>query len=595
MSDGIHPPRNSRRSNVEPRERFRLTAVTGRRGGAATPPTLCPRQREQRILAPVRRGRDARRLATVLFIDIVDSTRIAGDIGDRRWRELLREFRRIVRRQLRVHGGQEQDTAGDGFFATFERPAAAVRASAGTIREAQRLGLDVRVGMHFGELERIDGRLGGIAAHIGARVMTLAGPAEALVTSTVRDLVVGGGVSFGHVREAELKGVPGLWSLHLLTSVDGETLPRPLAADAVMARPAFRRATPRRSAIVAGAGLLIVAAGGLAFLLGSGAATPRTSPAASQPLSLVRIDSEANQVAARVHDEHVWLDWVSHLDAVDGTLWQHGLTSLVRRDMRSGAELDVYDHPEEAGHQFDRLVFFGFGSIWQFTAEGLGGAVGQRIDRVSPLSKETLATIPIEQQPVPFGRVTWLEVGRDAIWLLTRNGQVIEVSPAENREIDRDETGIETPTDWMAIVGQHLWICACVEGRIREWDTEEDAAVRDIPIERGFPLSDFRAANQASISLIEDTVWLADLESGTVTPWDTATGQPGRSLGVPPDVRAHAFGLDSLWFAAGPTVHRIDLRARQATAIAMPDGVDAGGIAVDEGSRSIWVSNVLPP
>ena len=110
--------------------------------------------------------RPERRLATVLFLDIVDSTRIAGEVGDRRWRDLLREFRRIVRRQLRVHGGHEEDTAGDGFFATFSRPANAVHAATQIVLGVQGIGLDVRCGIHTGELERIDGRLGGIAAHI---------------------------------------------------------------------------------------------------------------------------------------------------------------------------------------------------------------------------------------------------------------------------------------------------------------------------------------------------------------------------------------------------------------------------------------------
>ncbi len=102
--------------------------------------------------------RSERRLATVLFLDIVDSTHVAGEVGDRRWRELLGAFRRRVREQLRRYRGHEQDTAGDGFFATFDRPADAVRAAAAILVAAHGVGLDVRSGLHTGELERIDGR-----------------------------------------------------------------------------------------------------------------------------------------------------------------------------------------------------------------------------------------------------------------------------------------------------------------------------------------------------------------------------------------------------------------------------------------------------
>src|SRR5256885_5837860 len=114
-----------------------------------------------------------RRLATVLFLDIVGSTALASELGDARWRELLTRFRRIVRDELKHHGGREQDTAGDGFFATFAEPARALSCAAAIVVAVQRLGIDVRAGVHTGECEGIDGKLGGIAVHIGSRVPTL--------------------------------------------------------------------------------------------------------------------------------------------------------------------------------------------------------------------------------------------------------------------------------------------------------------------------------------------------------------------------------------------------------------------------------------
>ena len=155
-----------------------------------------------------------RRLATVLFLDIVGSTALATELGDARWRELLTRFRRTVRTELKRLGGREQDTAGDGFFATFGEPAQALRAAAEIAVAVQRLGIDVRTGIHTGECEEIDGKLGGIAVHVGARVMSLAGPAEVLVTSTVRDLVAGSGFGFEPLGEHVLKGVQGEWRLY---------------------------------------------------------------------------------------------------------------------------------------------------------------------------------------------------------------------------------------------------------------------------------------------------------------------------------------------------------------------------------------------
>jgi len=152
-------------------------------------------------------------LATILFTDIVGSTATAAKLGDRRWAELVQAHHAAVRRELERWRGQELDTAGDGFFAAFDGPARAVRCAL-AVRDAVRvLGLEVRAGVHTGECERLDGTLGGIAVHIGARVSAQAGAGEVLVSSTVKDLVAGSGLAFEDCGERELKGVPGSWRL----------------------------------------------------------------------------------------------------------------------------------------------------------------------------------------------------------------------------------------------------------------------------------------------------------------------------------------------------------------------------------------------
>ena len=158
-------------------------------------------------------------LATVLFTDLVGSTATAAELGDRRWRELLERHHEVVRRQLVRFRGEEVDTAGDGFFATFDGPARAIRCACAVTEGVAALGIEIRAGLHTGECELLDDKVAGIAVSIGARVAARAAPGEVLVSSTVKDLVAGSGISFADRGVAELKGVPGEWRLW---AVDGE-------------------------------------------------------------------------------------------------------------------------------------------------------------------------------------------------------------------------------------------------------------------------------------------------------------------------------------------------------------------------------------
>jgi class 3 adenylate cyclase/pimeloyl-ACP methyl ester carboxylesterase len=161
---------------------------------------------------------DDRVLATVLFTDIVDSTRRAAEMGDRAWRALLDAHDAVVRSQLSRFRGREVNTSGDGFLAMFDGPQRAIRCAM-TIRDAvQALGIQVRAGLHTGECEVRGDDIGGIGVHIGARVSALAGPGEVLVSSTLRDLVIGSGLEFQERGAQQLKGVPGEWRLFAVAS-----------------------------------------------------------------------------------------------------------------------------------------------------------------------------------------------------------------------------------------------------------------------------------------------------------------------------------------------------------------------------------------
>ncbi len=168
----------------------------------------------EEFLTGARTGGDPDRLlTTLLFTDIVGSTDLAAGLGDRRWRDMLDGHHDLTRSALTRFGGRENSTTGDGFFATFDRPVAAVRCALSLVGAMPGIGLQIRAGVHTGEVEVRRDELGGLAVHIAARIAGLAGEGEVLVSSTVKDLLAGSEVDFSDRSEHELKGVPGTWRL----------------------------------------------------------------------------------------------------------------------------------------------------------------------------------------------------------------------------------------------------------------------------------------------------------------------------------------------------------------------------------------------
>ena len=152
-------------------------------------------------------------LATVMFTDLVGSTQRAEQLGDERWRQLLQEHNDVVRRQLQIFKGREVKTVGDGFVVTFESPARAIQCARAVRDGVKQLGLDMRTGIHTGECEVLGADIAGIAVHLASRVLSVAGPGEILVSSTVRELVTGSGLGFTDHGRHVLKGIEGEWQL----------------------------------------------------------------------------------------------------------------------------------------------------------------------------------------------------------------------------------------------------------------------------------------------------------------------------------------------------------------------------------------------
>jgi len=153
-------------------------------------------------------------LASILFTDIVGSTAKQASLGDAGWKALLERHHATVRREIELWRGTEMDTAGDGFYATFEGRARAVRCPLDIGDRVRDLGLEIRAGVHVGECTLIDGKVGGLPVTIGARIAALAGASEVLVSQTVKDLVPGSGLAFESAGQQELKGVPDRWNLY---------------------------------------------------------------------------------------------------------------------------------------------------------------------------------------------------------------------------------------------------------------------------------------------------------------------------------------------------------------------------------------------
>ena len=219
-----------------------------------------------------RRDKPGNVLTTLVFTDIVGSTQVAEELGDRRWRELLARHHRIVREGLREYGGREVDTAGDGVFARFDSPGAAVRFAASTADALRELGIEIRAGVHIGECEMFDGKLSGINVHVAARTMAMADAGEILVTGNVRDLVRGAGFGFADRGAHKLRGIEGEWHLFEVASIGDSHRPPPLAEGEAKERrrqieppPLVQRRRVRLAAVVVAAALL-VAAGAFALV-----------------------------------------------------------------------------------------------------------------------------------------------------------------------------------------------------------------------------------------------------------------------------------------------------------------------------------------
>ena len=529
----------------------------------------------------------------MLFLDIVGSTEIATDMGDERWRAALAEFRQIVRADLKRHRGHEEDTAGDGFFATFAQPAAAIRCAAAIANDVQSIGLDVRCGLHSGETGAVEGRPGGIAVHAAARVMALAGPAEILCTATVRDLVMGTDIGFEPRGTHELRGVPGTWDILVVRSTPepSPTLSarrRPVSASngsspkGRVARVA--RSWARRQPCFAG----IVA---LVLIIGHHSRATAFGPSASPPPALLRIDPDNSRVVDTVGARPSTENDV--LGARDGSLWQgvNGDT-LIRRGLKGGRELLTVKNTN-----LGFVPTFGFGSAWTYTA--LPG--GRDTLLVTKYDEASGRPTPFEVPGLPM-TVKWGNAFRAFVAGPNAPGQgvwYVNYLDKKLRVIDpsSDKTSAWSTGNWgkfgpeeVLPTADAVWLCDSTDHLIKRFNIKTHMVSRPIDTHgEGCPVA---VVNGGLWVLDRSTLSLTEFNSRTLqqigSPYGLGAAQGGTSIGLS-DV-----GFGNLWFPSGTVVYRFNVTTHLTTPIPMPPGVGAGTVVADEPSRTVWVANCDP-
>lgn len=523
----------------------------------------------------VRRSSSGRILATVLFTDMVNSTAIAEELGDRRWKTLVGRHHAIVRRELKRFGGRELDTSGDGFFASFTEPTRAIGCACAAADAVRELGIEIRSGIHFGECEPIGKKLGGISVVVGARIMALGGAGDVLVSSTVAELARGAGFGLEDRGTHALKGVEEEWRVAAVTSVDGKPREAPLPEADVAGRLATiepggssRRRTPIVVALVAAlamvAALLQIVTGG------------DDRAASGFPAGPVIIDAKTGELLAAIPPSspaynaggatygggNFWVgaDLTVGVDpatgalvnsfpvpvedggksVVDGdTLWVAAFSEgIVKMDTRTGKVLDRWNVDELVGGQpgdvhSAQSVAVGAGSVWVDREVGSGQVV--RIDASTGRVQHVFDELG--------GGFVNLAFGDGVIWSAGLGG-MNRIDPKTNAV-----THVDLPGVWSVAAGGGFgWASDDRKGIV--YQVDPGGHYREYETGAG--------ANDLSFS--DGILWVSNQDVGTVVGIDPQTGdQTTYRFGHPTGALAAGSGALLVVLAPGKSFEdRID-------------------------------------
>ena len=513
-------------------------------------------------------------LVTVLFTDIVGSTQIAQELGDRRWRELLSRHHRIVRRELRRFRGREIDTAGDGFFAAFQRPEDAVRAAAAITEGVRALGIEVRAGVHAGQVEIMGRTYGGVAVHVGARIGSAAEPGEVLVSGTLRELLPGASLVFEDRSLQPLKGLAEPQRLYSVSAVDGRSPPPPLGEAEAIARrkritpPAPRRRRPRVAAAVAAA---VAVAATLTVIL-TRPDRPAPGPASPGEVrgAVVRIDGDSGRVdppisGISITRRQLLAPFSPQVAVGEGGVWVIAQRGLFHVDQESATltRLDV-----SFGLGLGVGMTIGLHEVW-VSDPGRDQLLG-----IAPATLEVAEEFEIQARG-GFGQS--LAVAGGHVWV--GSGQaLIRVDPDEGT---LREFVVEGTVDEVVPVGDSLWIVDQLAGVLARFDTETGRVVRTIELQTVTP--------DEVVADDEGSLWILDQFARAVTEV-TPSGEVRGPIPAGRDPTAIAAGEGAVWVtdAEQRAVLRIDPGFREIDET-IPVGGAASALAVDPATGDVWV------
>jgi class 3 adenylate cyclase/streptogramin lyase len=524
----------------------------------------------------MQRRTGGRGLGAVLFTDIVGSTAIAAEMGNSRWSELVSGHHRLIRREIRRFGGREQDTAGDGFFVTFERPVDTIRCAVAAAEAVRTLGIEIRAGVSFGQLELVEGKAGGLIVNTAARVMAVAGPGEVLVPASVTELVPGAGISFAEHGAHRLKGIEGEIRLVRVTEVDGRGLSAPLGAEeAAERRRAIVPAAGRRAGLVAGGLAAVVVALVVGVWAFAGDEEPPLEPRTALR-SVVELDPETGEIRQRIdfpdpgRPSRILGSY--ELIAGQGALWAEQqidfAPGLFRVDPEHGEVQRV--SLGGSGIYFISMVS-AFDALWATT---------NRLVRVNPATDESRSIFRIPRHGAGLGGAS-LAADRDHLWLATSAGTLFRFDPTG------EETGRSDLADSIQLVaagGGWVWVVDQLASTVTRVDPTTLQPLADIPL----------TGNVDAIAVMDDHVWTLDLGTGVLTRISIEADRVIGQRALPSGPTALAVGAGAVWVSHDDgSVSRVDPVTLEVTELARLEG-SARGVVVDEARESIWVDVSRP-
>jgi class 3 adenylate cyclase/DNA-binding beta-propeller fold protein YncE len=510
-------------------------------------------------------------LTTVLFTDVVESTQMAARLGDREWQRLMARHNATVRRELKRYHGREMDTAGDGFFATFDQPAEAIQCAAAVAERLRPLGIRIRAGVHMGQVEIAPPKVQGIAVNIGARVAAMATADQVLVSGTVRDALAGSDMRFTDEGAHELKGIPGEWRLFSLEKderfmadiLGAATGTKDLAAEgtADTGRPA--RGPSRRLVLAAAAALVAVTAlvAGLLVLSGGGggsAYTPAPDTVARLGLSGTSVEGGV-QVGRRP----------TGIVAGDGALW---VVNFVDRTLQR-----IDPSTEKAGPAV--------GLSGTPTGIAVGGCCVWMTDSFGgQLLRYDIRTQALTQLPTGGGP-TGVTYEGGYLWVTDKTQDEVLRFDTQTQEIRRVHLDVGSAPNGIATGGGSVWVAESLKATVLRIDPRSLRVMDSVPLVSGQP---------KQIAYGNGYVWVSNFDDDTVLRIDPRSLSSTRKVdGVGNGPSRIAAGDGGVFVASvlDGTVSRIDPDTARVTGRARL-AVGADGIAIADGS--VWVTLHAP-